>query len=429
MKEGIEVKEQKQRIIFHCDCNNFFASCECLDHPELKNVPMAVAGDPDNRTGIVVAKNELAKKCGVKTTDTVWAAKRKCPGIVFIPPRHKFYEEISTRVNEIYCEYTDYVEPASIDESYLDLTGAPEYYGMTPLELADTLRTRIRNSIGITISIGVSFNKIFAKMGSDYKKPDATTVITEDNYKDILWPLPVSDLIYVGHASVEVLKKKYMNTVGDLARRSQKELIQVLGKSGGQLWTFANGLDREPVRRYCDMNEVKSVSRGMTFKRDLVTVSEVHMGLAALVDDVAISLRRQNLKGSVVQVQIKSPDLSTISRQTTLKHPTFLQHEIQEVAIKLITKHWRIGTMAPIRAMTVGITHLVPSEEIVEQLSLLDIGLENSSMGRRAERERLERLEAVVDRLRQKHGTDTISLGFRENVEIGLGKLHKKEPS
>lgn len=270
------MNEKKPRLIFHCDCNNFFASCECLDHPELKNVPMAVAGNPENRTGIVVAKNELAKKCGVKTTDTVWTAKKKCPGIVFMPPRHKLYEEISAHVNRIYREYTDFVEPASIDESYLDLTGAPEYYGMTPLALADALRKRVREDIGITISVGVSFNKIFAKMGSDYKKPDATTVITEENYRDVLWPLLVSNLIYAGHAAVELLQKKYINTVGELACHNQKELIRLLGKSGGQLWSFANGLDREPVRRFGDTDEVKSVSRGMTFKRDLVTVSEVH---------------------------------------------------------------------------------------------------------------------------------------------------------
>jgi DNA polymerase-4 len=416
------MSEKRQRLIFHCDCNNFFASCECLDHPELKNVPMAVAGNPENRTGIVVAKNELAKKCGVKTTDTVWAAKKKCPGVVFMPPRHKLYEEISARVNEIYHGYTDFMEPASIDESYLDLTGAPEYYGVTPRDLADTLRNRVRDEIGITISVGVSFNKIFAKMGSDYKKPDATTVITEENYRDVLWPLPVSDLIFAGHAAVELLKKKYVNTVGDLARRNQKELIQLLGKSGGQLWSFANGLDREPVRRFGDPDEVKSVSRGMTFKRDLVMVSDVHMGLAALVDDVAMSLRRQNLQGSVVQVQIKSPDLSTISRQMTLTHPTFLQHEIQQVAIKLVEKHWRIGPTAPIRAMTVGLTHLVPTEEIVEQLNLFDTGLENPSMDGKVDRARQERLEAAVDLLRQRHGAHAISLGFRENEEIGLVK-------
>ena len=159
--------QNKRRLIFHCDCYNFFASCECLDHPELKNVPMAVAGDPENRVGVVVAKNDLAKKAGVKTTDTVWQAKKKCPGIVFVPPRHHLYKEISDRINDIYHQYTEFVEPASIDESYLDMTGAPKFYGITARQLADTLRERIRTEIGITISVGVSYNKTFAKRGSD----------------------------------------------------------------------------------------------------------------------------------------------------------------------------------------------------------------------------------------------------------------------
>ena len=166
-----------ERLIFHCDCNNFFASCECLERPELKDVPMAVAGDPENRVGIVVAKNEIAKKYGVKTTDTVWQARKKCPDIVFVPPRHRYYKEVSDRVNAVYRDYTDYVEPASIDESYLDVTGAPEFYGMTPRALADAIRERVKREIGITVSIGVSYNKIYAKMGSEKGKFDIADVI------------------------------------------------------------------------------------------------------------------------------------------------------------------------------------------------------------------------------------------------------------
>ena len=203
------------RIIFHADCNNFFASCEILERPELKSVPMAVAGDPENRVGIVVAKNEIAKKYGIKTTDTVYAARQKCPDIVFVPPRHHYYSAISKKVNEIYLRYTDYVEPASIDESYIDMTAfvasrAPhaqdsgndtQFLETRARAVADELRSRVRSEIGITISVGVSYCKIFAKMGSDYKKPDATTVITRENYKELLWPLPVGDLFMVGKAA------------------------------------------------------------------------------------------------------------------------------------------------------------------------------------------------------------------------------------
>lgn len=409
-----------QRLIFHCDCNNFFASCECLERPELKNVPMAVAGDPRNRVGVVVAKNELAKKYGVKTTDTVWTAQKKCPQIVFVPPQHGLYRKMSGLVNEIYREYTEYVEPASIDESYLDLTGAPAFYNMTPHELADTLRSRVRTELGLTISVGVSYNKVFAKMGSDYKKPDATTVITKTNYRDVLWPLPVSDLLFVGRSAGEVLKKQGIFTVGHLAQCDRQTLTELLGKLGDQLWIYANGLDAEPVRLFGDGREVKSVSRGMTFKRNLVTEAEVHTGLAVLVDEVATTLRRQNLKGSVIEVKIKAPSLSTISRQTTLDHSTCLQHEIQEVAERLVRTHWRISSDAPIRALTVGVTHLSSADEIAEQLSLFDLGLEQSGEKSKVNRERQERLEAAVDLLRQKHGRKTITLGFMENEDIGI---------
>ncbi|MBQ6483257.1 MAG: DNA polymerase IV [Anaerolineaceae bacterium] len=412
--------EKKPRLIFHCDCNNFFASCEILERPELRDVPMAVAGDPENRLGVVVAKNELAKKRGVKTTDTVWQAKKKCPGIVFVPPRHHYYKQISDRVNAIYHDYTDFVEPASIDESYLDMTGAPEFYHLSPRELADSIRERVKKEIGITISVGVSFNKVFAKMGSDYKKPDATTVITEDNFKEILWPLPVSDLLFAGRASVEALNKKSIRTIGDLAAQPKARIQELLGKGGEMLWQYANGLDAEPVRKWGEKPEIKSVSRGMTFKRDLVTKEEIMTGVSVLVDEIAASLRSHQLKGSVISVQIKAPDMRSISRQTSLDHATYLQHEIQQVAMDLIESNWRIGERAPIRAFTVGVTKLIPAAEETEQVSLFDL------MGgdqQKKKREKQDKLEAAVYALRKKMGDETITLGFQKNDDIGI---HRK---
>jgi len=418
----------KQRLIFHCDCNNFFASCECLDHPELKSVPLAVAGDPENRVGVVVAKNELAKKYGVKTTDTVWQAKRKCPDLVFVPPRHHLYKEISNRINDIYHEYTEYVEPASIDESYLDMTGAPDFYGMTAREMADALRDRIRTEIGVTISVGVSFNKIFAKMGSDYKKPDATTEITPDNYREILWPLPVSDLMFAGKAAVAVLNKKSIHTIGDLARQPKERMRDLLGKGGDQLWLYANGLDTEPVRKWGDAPEIKSVSRGMTFKRDLVTEEEIRTGVAVLVDHVAMSLRRHGLKGAVINIQIKTPDLRVISRQTSLDHYTYLQHEIQEIAMRLIRGNWTIGEKAPIRAITVGVTKLLPSDQAGEQMDMFDLlGTTNVGKPIKAQREKHEKLEAAVDSIRRRFGNQMITLGYQQNEEIGISRDHPRK--
>ena len=418
----------KRRLIFHCDCNNFFASCECLDHPELKSVPLAVAGDPENRVGVVVAKNELAIKYGVKTTDTVWQAKRKCPDLVFVPPRHHLYKEISNRINDIYHEYTEYVEPASIDESYLYMTGAPDFYGMTAREMADALRDRIRTEIGVTISVGVSFNKIFAKMGSDYKKPDATTEITPDNYREILWPLPVSDLMFAGKAAVAVLNKKSIHTIGDLARQPKERMRDLLGKGGDQLWLYANGLDTEPVRKWGDAPEIKSGSRGMTFKRDLVTAEETRTGVAVLVDHVARSLRRHGLKGAVINIQIKTPDLRVISRQTSLDHYTYLQHEIQEIAMRLIRGNWTIGEKAPIRAITVGVTKLLPSDQAGEQMDMFDLlGTTNVGKPIKAQREKHEKLEAAVDSIRRRFGNQMITLGYQQNEEIGISRDHPRK--
>ena len=412
-----------ERLIFHCDCNNFFASCECLERPDLKNVPMAVAGDPEDRVGIVVAKNEMAKKYGVKTTDTVWQAKRKCPEIVFVPPRHQLYKEVSDRVNAIYRDYSDFVEPASIDESCLDLTGTLSYYHMTERELADSIRDRVRKEIGITISIGVANNKIFAKMGSDYKKPDATTVILGEDYKTILWPLPVSDLMFAGKASVTLLNQKGINTVGDLALQPKERITSLLGKGGEVLWIYANGLDTDPVRRWGDVPEVKSVSHGMTFRRDLFTREEIETGVAVQVDRIAMGLRRQDLKGSVITVQIKTPQLVTISRQTSLNHYTWLEHEIREVAMKLIDENWRIGD--PIRAITVGVSKLVPSNEALEQLDLFDLmGTDQNSS---KSREKQDKMEAAADALRQKMGNMAVTLGVHKNDEIGIKREWKKK--
>lgn len=410
-----------KRVIFHCDCNNFFASCECLEHPELKNVPMAVAGDPENRTGIVVAKNELAKKCGVQTTDTVYTAMRKCPGIVFVPPRHSFYSQISKRVNAVFLEYTEYVEKASIDESYLDVTASLPYFKMSGQELADTLRRRIREEIGITISVGVSFNKIFAKLGSDYKKPDATTVITPDNYKKLLWSLPVSDMLFVGKSAGAVLKKNHIMTIQDLACADKRYLTRLLGKSGEMLWIYANGLDEEPVRRFDEKPEIKSVSHGMTFKKNLETEGEIRTGLAVLADQVSASLRKSHRKGCVISVHIKSPALVTISRQIKLDHYTHLQREILDVSMELVKSNWHIGA-SPIRALTIGVTQLVLEEEDSHQMNLFELGLADDQNRQKPplDLQRQEKLENAMEKIRRKHGSGAISMGYHVNEDIGV---------
>ena len=214
------------RTILHCDCNGFYASCECAKNPQLKNVPMAVGGSVEARHGIILAKNELAKKYNVKTAETIWQAKKKCPDLVIVSPHYELYEEYSKRVNDIYKEYTDLVEPFGIDESWLDVTGSRALFGDGE-KIANILRERIKAELGITISVGVSFNKVFAKLGSDYKKPDATTIITRENFKEIIYPLPVTDLLFAGKKTAVQLEKLKIKTIGDLACTDKEKLVKL----------------------------------------------------------------------------------------------------------------------------------------------------------------------------------------------------------
>ena len=390
------------RLIFHCDCNNFFASCECLERPELRLVPMAVAGDTESRRGVVVAKNELAKRRGVQTTDTVWQAKKKCPELVFVPPQHELYERVSQQINKIYLSYTDRVEPASIDESYLDLTGTLSYYGMTAEELADSIRARVRLEVGVTISVGVSFNKTFAKMGSDYKKPDATTVIAPSNWQSIVWPLPVSDLLFVGRASQHILHRYGIETIGQLAHADRAMLEEVMGKQGAQLHDYAWGRGDNPVRPAGDRPPPKSIGNGMTFRHNLTNWDEIRSGLDLLCDSVAVRLRQAQRKGTRIQVTIRDPQFQTITRQGPLPLPTNLARELTAGAVALVQKHWIVGK--PIRMLTVTALNLVPEWDAVEQLDLFQ-------PNRSAQRKKLEHLERAVDHIRSKYGSDAILLG------------------
>ncbi len=408
------------RSIFHCDCNGFFASVECLDHPAYWQVPIAVAGDPKDRSGIILAKNEPAKKYGIVTAETIYAAKRKCPQLLLVPPRHWRYEEISAQVNQIYLQYTDQVEPFGIDESFLDVTGSLPYFHTTARALADQIREQVKREVGITISVGASFNKTFAKIGSDMKKPDATTEITPENYQTLVWALPIRDMMFVGKASMEAFERIYIRTIGDLARKPKEEALHLLGKSGEALWHNANGLDCDPVLPYGEREQVKSVGNGMTFRRDLQCEVEIRQGVIALSDEVSMRLHDAGLKARTLQVSIKDPTMKTITRQATLAMPTHLQKELVEAAMAIIRAKWRIlpgGRCAPIRALTITGQNLVRDDEATEQLSVFDLTGEIKPCVLRA---RHERLECAIRQLRAKHGTDSIGMGYVDNEELGI---------
>ena len=402
----------ENRIILHCDCNSYFASVETMMNPSLKGLPVAVAGDPESRHGVVVAASLEAKKFGIKTTDTVYAAKKKCPQLIVVVPHHSKYAEVSELINGIYLEYTDRVEPFSVDESFLDITNCPILRTLSPEETADELRRRIREEIGITISVGVSWNKCFAKLASDMKKPDATTVIFKEEMASKVWPLPVSDLLFVGKSTAETLNKAGIKTIGDAAHTDPEMLTLLLGKHGESLWQYANGLDGERVRTYYDSRDVKSIGNSFTFSRDLVTAEDIRAGINMLAASVCMRLRKHNYYTGNVQVSIKDPELKTIQRQRTLEIPTYLQREIADVAFALVEEN-RKGN--PVRLLGISCSELVPASEAVAQTSLFDIE-------DKVDRIKQEKLEDAVASIRNKLGKDSIELGFRSTEGTGIRK-------
>lgn len=391
-----------QRVIFHCDLNCFFASVELLDKPALWDVPVAVCGDPKSRHGIILAKNEPAKKRGVQTAETVWQAKKKCPVLVLLPPHHELYEVYSRRVNEIYGRFTDLVELFGIDESWLDVTGSLHLFGGDARALADRIRATVKAETGLTVSVGVSFNKVFAKLGSDLKKPDATTVIPPEGWRDIVWPLPVGDMLFAGRSTQRVLGQYGIETIGQLAACPEEMAEQLLGKMGGQLWRYANGLDNSPVRPGHQREAVKSVGNGTTFPADLVRWEQIRQGLAPLCDSVATRLRRQRLYAGGVSVTLKGADFKTVSRQTRLDEPTHLMRDIWETAQELARQIWKAPT--PIRAMTVTALYVTEDGQAYRQLDLL-----GQASAKRSERQ--EKLESAVDAIREKYGSGAIRFG------------------
>ena len=391
-----------ERVILHCDLNCFFASVELLRYPALRDVPVAVCGDPESRHGIVLAKNEAAKQLGVKTAETIWQARQKAPHLITLPPHHSLYREYSRKVNTIYGQYTDLVEPFGIDESWLDITGSMHLFGGDGKAIADQLRERLREELGLTISVGVSFNKIFAKLGSDYRKPDATTVIDRGNWQAIVWPLPVGDLLGVGRSTQKLLRQYGVETIGQLAAFPRQTLETLLGKHGTQLHDYANGLENSPVRPQHEAEPVKSVGNGTTFPQNLTRWEEVRSGLAVLSDSVAGRLRRQGLYCGGVALTIRNAQFRQFSRQVRLDAPTHLQKDIYQTALALARQSWHAPD--PIRALTVTALYLTDSADSFQQLDLLD--------GAAAQREeKQERLEQAMDAIRGKYGKGAISFG------------------
>lgn len=371
---------------------------------------MAVTGDPESRHGIVLAKNRHAKKYGIETAEPIVQAIRKCPRLVCVLAHHGFYSEICDKINSIYLEYTDLVEKASIDESYLDVTNSLHLFGGDARALADNIRKRIKNEIGITVSVGVSFCKTLAKFGSDYKKPDATTVITRENMEEIFWSADIGELFLAGKKTTEKLKNIGIETIGALAGYDRSKIGELFGKQGLALWDNANGFDDSPVMSYYDKQEVKSIGNSMTFRRDLVGYEEIKSGISFLSDSVALRLRKDKKKCTVVQIGIKDTDFRVMQRQMTLKRATNLQKEITDIAMTLIKGSW--SQTQPVRLLSVTAGGLVNEDEEVFQLDFFEDTQKNHR--------KQETIESTLDDIRKKFGTSSIKFGYFRNDETGI---------
>jgi DNA polymerase-4 len=387
------------RKILHIDQNCFFASVEMKNRPELRDVPMAVGGDQEQRHGIILAKNQRAGAFGIKTAETIWQARQKCPGLVVVPGHYDQYEYYSRKAFDMFCQYTDRVESFGLDECWLDVT---DILGSASLPvLADEIRDRVRTELGLTCSVGGSFNKVFAKLGSDYKKPDATTLISRENFKDIVWPLPVEDLLYAGRATQQRLHRINIHTIGQLAAMSPEFIRSYLGKNGELLWIYANGLDASPVSLATDRRQVKSVGNSTTTAKDMTSEADIWKTIVALSDQVATRLRRYKLVGSTIQIHVRDTELTTYERQQHLLAPTDSADEISRVSMDLFRRSY--DWKKPVRSLGVRAAQVSGTDQ-KRQISLFEKDYETDEN---------KAVATVVDTLRMRFGKDIIRKGVQ----------------
>lgn len=381
----------RKRTILHSDLNCFYASVEMMLNPDLRGKAVAVCGATEDRHGIVLAKSELAKKAGVKTGMVNWEAQRLCPNLIMVPPQYDQYLKYSKLTRAIYQRFTDRVEPYGMDECWLDITGC-DYVCGDGMEAAETIRRTVREELGLTVSIGVSFNKIFAKLGSDMKKPDAVTEITEENFREKVWPLPASDLLYVGRATNAKLANYGIHTIGDIAGTDPQFLRRLLGINGLELWKYAAGRDDARVMHKDFVSPVKSVGHGITCYADLETSEEVWKVMLELSQDIGHKLRVHELAATGVQISIRGNDLFGKQYQAKLSQSTQSPMVLARKARELFEMNYRWST--PVRAVCVRAINLVPQGQ-PEQLDLFTDT---------AYFEKMNKLDLAIEEIRRRFG-------------------------
>ena len=403
---------QTERCILHVDINNCYASIETLHRPELRGKPVAVGGDVEARHGIILAKSNEAKKYGVKTGEALWQARQKCPNLIILKPDYALYLRFSRLIRGLFSAYTDQVEPFGLDEAWLDVTGSTHLFG-TGVKIAEDIRQRVKKELGVTVSVGASFNKIFAKLGSDMKKPDAVTVITREDYKQKVWPLPAEELLYVGRATQRKLNSRCITTIGGIARTDPELLHDWFGKWGYVLYAFANGADTSPVSRAGNEAVIKSVGNSTTTPRDLLNLLDAKIIFYNLAESVAARLREQGLKGRTVQISVRDNALASFERQMKLPQSTCLASEICAAAMALLERNY--AWEKPLRSIGVRATDLTGAFDDV-QLTMY---------GDELQRERQERLERTVDDIRRRFGHYAIARAITK-LDATLGQFDAK---
>ncbi len=365
------------RIILHSDMNSFYASVEQAERPELRGKPVVVAGKEELRHGIVLTKSIEAKAYGIKTAEALWQARAKCPDLVVLPPRYKLYRRYSEMARSIYYQYSDLVEPFGLDECWIDLTGSLHLHGGDALVVAREISERVKAELGCTVSIGVSWNKIFAKFGSDYEKPDAITPITRDNYRSIVWPAPVRELLYVGPATERKLRDRGINTIGELAAAPDGFLKRRLGKVGFVLRTFARGEDATPVKPYDptarDVSRVvKSYGNGLTAPHSITCEADAKALVWLLAESVAQRMREDGMRARTIAIGVRNDvDLSGYGCQVKLPRPSAATRHVAQAAWAMLRIRERFDEDHPIRALHVRATDLV-EPDLSGQLTLFD---------------------------------------------------------
>lgn len=382
------------RIILHCDLNNFFASVECLNNPNIRSFPVAVCGSVEKRHGIVLAKNNIAKAFNIKTGETVWQAKNKCPDLVIVPPDFSSYYKFSRLAREVYESFTPLVESFGIDENWLDITASVRSFEQG-IDMAYQIKEKIKAELGLTISVGVSFNKVFAKLGSDLKKPDAVSVISKENYKTIVWPLDVEDMLFVGSKTKSKLHTLGIYTIGQLANTNPNFLISRLGKSGYTLHIYANGLDNSEVVSKEYQHQIKGIGNSSTAPQDIKTFEEAKKLIYALAESVSERLRNASLKGSTVCLTIKDNTFFSIDRQTKFTTPTYNTFDIADKSYQLLKNNWNFNV--PLRLLGVRVTDLTDANSNV-QLSIFD----------EKPKVKKELIDLSIDNIRHKYGHNCI---------------------